>query len=215
MNENIHAIIHKPFEDLSGLVKFWDTQCEAIAVAQHDKDSKVPRIHCHILIINPVKKTNAFNEDIKKFIPGHDGRKDSRLSIKTQNEKKPISRQGLWYLVKGQESRLKFSNNFSNQEIEDAIKLYDPNKAKRTSDKPKNEKKEKKPNQWEIIEEIRSKVLNKNDPKDIWDIMINQLEFYQIRTGMFDLEKWFVTIQRTDKEISNALRHKIISKLYS
>jgi len=141
MNESIHAIVHKSFEDLSGLTHFWSSQSEALAVAQHEADDETPRIHCHFLIINPSRKRNAYNEDLKKFFPGINGREDFRLNVKTQKSKEPISRQGLWYLMKGDGNALKFQKNFSPAEVEEALKHYNPGYAKQEAKSQTKKKK--------------------------------------------------------------------------
>jgi len=230
MNENIHAIIHKAYNDLSGLVQFWGTQCEALAVAQHDADEDTPRTHCHMLIIQPVKKRNAFNEDLKKFFPGIDGRVDFRLTVKTQKEKNPISRQGLWYLLKGNKNALNFQKNFSDLEVEEALKYFDPGQAK-PEPNPKT-KKEKQITQFEIVEEIREKLQLSNTElinytsdvtttqhnfkhtyDNIMNTILTTLDKYKIKTGMYDIERWFITVVRVDSNYRDSIKAKIFSKL--
>jgi hypothetical protein len=229
MNENIHAIIHKAFIDLSGLVQFWGTQCEAFAVAQHEADDDVPRTHCHMLIIQPIKKRNAFNEDLKKFFPGIDGRADFRLNVKTQKDKLGISRQGLWYLLKGDKNALKFQKNFSELEVEEALKHFDPGQAKREPI-PKTKKETK--TQFEIVEEIREQLQLSNTElvnytsdvtttqhnfkhtyDNIMNTILTTLDKYKIKTGMYDIERWFITVVRVDTVYRESIKAKIFSKL--
>jgi len=39
------------------------------------------------------------------------------------------------------------------------------------------------------------------------------LDKYKIKTGMFDIERWFVTVVRTDETWKNQIKAKIYSKL--
>lgn len=229
-NPNIHAIIHKPYDDIKSLVSFWNTQCEAFAVAQHDKDKKIPRIHCHILIINPFKKKNAFNDDLKKFFPGINGRSDFRLYITTQKEEKPITKIGLWYLLKGQESRLKFQNNFSKQEVEGALAYWQSRPSKGNATPQDKESKVKEPTQREIVQLIREKLNIKESElledyqsvsrteylrryEEIMEVILNELDRYGIRTGMYDIERWFITVVRRDAIFRKQIKDKVFSKL--
>lgn len=95
-------------------------------------------------------------------------------------------------------------NNLSEVQKEQGIKV--------------NNKKVKKPKaktQWDIIDDIRLTIGDEKDNFVIWKAMLKALEDNKIRTSIFDLERWFISIKRVQEEESNALFKKILNKLYS
>jgi len=231
MNDNYHTIIHRPFTDLSGLISLWSSKSEAIACAEHEADDEVPRTHCHILIIKYAHKRDNITKDIHKIFPDMNGQKDFRTYTQTQKSKDPISRQGLWYLLKGQEARLKFQNNFSKQEVEEALKHFDPGQAKREKSKSESEKEKSKLNHYEIIEEIREQAKVKQllshtmadvastqhhfieNYSEIMEIIFTTLNKHRLKFGIFDLEKWFITVVSEDPRWKSMVKDKIFSKI--
>jgi len=106
-------------------------------------------------------------------------------------------------------------NNLSEEQVEKAKA-----RNKEVNSKPKKatvkEKKEKQLSHWQIVEEIRGNIKITDDHKTAWMKMLEGLEKHKIRTGMFCLEKWFVTIQRNrDHDFNRVMYDKIMSKIYS
>lgn len=227
MNDNIHAIIFKPFQDISGITSFWSETCEMFAVAQHPAEGKTKRIHCHILIINPSKKRNAYNEDLHKFFPGINGKSDFRLCIKTQDTKEPIRlKPGLRYILKGDISRLRFSKNISKELLDEAIASW---VNLPTEIKPKSERTD-----WDIINDmkkdlfelkiIKPRLFTQDDNRYSTDYIIStsqrsdfikvinkHLRLNKKKTSIHDIERWIVTLMRED--YNQPFWDKLFSKL--
>lgn len=229
MNEtNYHTIIHRPYSDLSAVSLLWSETCSSYAIAEHEADEKVPRTHCHILMLGCRHLKDYYQKKLGKEFPGIDGRKDFRFNTQTQEDKKPITIDGLWYLPKGDINRLKFYNNISEHEVQEAVAKYNPPKST-TTEKPKTDK----VNQWQIIKEIRDKLNMSHidltsvqyadvstsqssfsqNYSHIIDVIIDVLDHHEIKTGMFDIERWFITVVRKDASWKEQIKDKIFSKL--
>lgn len=234
MNEtNYHTIIHKPYSELTDISVLWADTCQAYAIAEHEADDEVPRTHCHILMIGCNHKKDYYQKKLALAFVGINGRKDFRFNTQTHNTKDPITKKGLWYLMKGDAGALKFSKNFSNEEVEEALRHYDPQKAQRAISASTDSK--DKINQWKIVLEIREKLQIKNidllsngvqlvdisttqatfsqDYNHIMDVILDVLDKYEIKTGMYDIERWFVSVVRQDQQWRSQIKDKIFSKL--
>lgn len=85
--------------------------------------------------------------------------------------------------------------------------------------------------QWEIIEDIRKDLdgiyeeMVTNNPEEhyrsratydkIMNVILKHLDLNKIRTGMFDIERWFVTVVRNKPTFKEQIKEKIYSKLYT
>jgi len=207
------------------LASVWSNVCDSFAIAEHGADEQVPRTHTHSLIIEPEHDNEWFRKTIKATFPGINGRKDFRIFTKTQEEKLPISRQGLRYLAKGDSSRLKLIKLFSKEEVDTAVASWVNTPTETSSDSRTD---------MDIIDEIKDELMAKNIIKnreffptesslvtsytfqshmktDFIKILNKHLRINKKKTNLFELERWVVTIMREDPE--QPLWSKIFSKL--
>lgn len=103
-------------------------------------------------------------------------------------------------------------NNLTNEQIEKAIER---NKIVNLPTKSAKKKAIKTKTNWDMIEEIRATVSVTDTNDEIYDKMIVVLEANKVRTSVFDLERWFVTVKRNNIDFNRDLKNKIISKVYS
>lgn len=216
MNENLHVILFHPYDVVKDLCQEWASKCQTFAVAEHPAEGNTQRIHCHVLIIEPTVKREALDRAKRKLFPTWKGTTDSKIMTSVQSSKDPISRQGLWYLMKGQKDRLKFYKNFSELEVEEALKYFDPGQAKRESQLKKSEKIKQK-SLWDITSDIRSEMIEKDlitsydyqehtcqfpNPydKNIKLIIVKHLEINKRLVSMYDIEKILVSLMKLNTD---------------
>ena len=118
-------------------------------------------------------------------------------------------------------------NNMTEEEREKAIKANNviQDKIKKTEVKKKDVK-----TQWEVIEDIRQELdgvweaMSTCNPEEhyrsrekyekIMNTILKHLDLNKIRTGMFDIERWFITVVRNKPSFKEMIKEKIYSKLY-
>lgn len=88
------------------------------------------------------------------------------------------------------------------------------------------------PTQWDIIEDIRAELdrhphfnfiegasiheyRQRSNFDIVIDIILNHLNKNRIKFGMFDIEKWFVTVVSNKPKFRDQIKEKIFSKVYS
>lgn len=135
-----HGIIHREYSIIKDTMFIWKTKCKSFAVAQHEADDEVPRVHCHILISEPSIQRDRFNEILKEKLPDLQGRKDFLILTKTVKKKgkpsvpyelEPL----LEYMMKGDKSRLKMLENISPAIVEKNEKSWvETDKSDKLSD---------------------------------------------------------------------------------
>jgi len=65
------------YQDISGVVQEWSETCEKMVVYEHQRDAKVNRTHCHMLLINCKYKTpealkRQFHSRVKTTMKGNE-----------------------------------------------------------------------------------------------------------------------------------------------
>jgi len=166
----------------------------------HQHNDEPENIHYHIAIEynDSITKQTISNRIVKFFDVAK-----TKFSVKPwDGEDKAIA----YMLRKG---RTVFTT-YNDEQINEIKKICEEYKENQNKAK---QRKQLKPNHWDVIELIRQKVINKNN-EDTWNIMIKELEANKIRTSIFDLERWFVTVKRSDEDFSKDLRHAILNRLY-
>lgn len=129
-----HGCIFRQYADISGIMGVWASLCSAFAVAQHEPDEEVDRVHCHIMLINCSQEVNTIQKKAKSIDPTVGGQGQWWISKKVQKgqykgqlyKRIPL----LKYLLKGDAARLKYSKNISPAEVEEAVSAWIPDESK-------------------------------------------------------------------------------------
>jgi len=144
-----HACIFLPYDDLSGVVKVWETKCNSLLVVEHQAHGKTKRIHSHFLI-ETESGENWFRDEGKKILNEFMKRGNYWIATRVQKGEhagKLIDRNlTMVYVLKGQ-LREKFAKNFSKEELENSRQSW--------VDSDKNDKTEKSPMEFHINEILK------------------------------------------------------------
>jgi len=226
-----HGIIHRPFEDISGVIKLWGTKCQRVLAGQDDADKKVPRTHCHILIENPRVKKERFRRMLLDTCPTL-GRGDHMIMEKTQETREPylcshLSR----YCLKGKFDEYCFNQGFTAVQLDKIVTSW---KVDEPEEKTKKEKDE---SHYALCEKIYETIINYEDTpanamtcptwsydvntgeKSIKDfrraswIMNTELNKAKVRTSQNELERFYVTILRMDKSCAKHILNNMVDKV--
>lgn len=153
---NYHAILKHPYNDISGVAQHWASRAHTFMVAEHPAEGKTKVVHCHILIIGSPVKKNELRKKAKEIYPALSG--DSRILesyTDISGTKTTPDKSGATYLLKGEISRLKFSKNFSQEELDKAVSAgYNPNKAKTSNTTAKSKQSERRVLYEEMMKEL-------------------------------------------------------------
>lgn len=153
---NYHAILKHPYSDVSGVVKCWASRAQALLAAEHPAEGQTEKIHVHVLVLGfPVKK-NEMRKKAKDIFPALSG--DSHIYDYYEDDDKvrhTPDRKGAIYLLKGEMPRLRFSKNFSQEELDKAVSEgFNPNKAKTSNITAKSKKTERRVLYEEMMKEL-------------------------------------------------------------
>jgi len=215
------AIIHRPFEDLSGVVGLWSDKCGKMLVQQHSADTEVPRTHIHILIENPQVKKEALRRILKTCFPDL-GRGDSMILELTKKTREPYKTSFLSrYILKGEDPS--YNKGFTDDQI-NRIKLS------WNTDVKSVEEKEKEKTHYQVCQDIYKiilesayaqentkvfdstpKIVNKYKAAVVMNIELNRA---RIRTSQNELERFYVTIMRMDEMASKEILTSMVDKVF-
>lgn len=122
-----HACIFRRYGDLSGITRLWSTQCDSLAVAQHDPHGKTKRFHCHFAIKAPKVKMDTMKKQARTCLDSLGVEKKTGQYWITDTVQKgehagmPLDwTKLLIYITKGNVFNIKFQHNVSNDEIQQA-----------------------------------------------------------------------------------------------
>lgn len=229
-----HGLIRMPFQDISGIVAIWSPSCDFFAIAEHEPDEDVEVRHCHIMLGNPAKLKNTLQKNMKdKGI--NPGRGNHWIMDKVQggeHKGEPYKRHELLvYLLKGSVTRLKYSKNIPDEQIEAAAASWVEHSVC-TSTPPANSetKKKKIPDthyqtckhilstaktthpEWfkcditsHFTEDEDEFTLRPDYHKHMWDLMTKELNKREIRCSINELERFYTTIMRNDYQTKSLL----------
>lgn len=229
------GIIHREFQDLSGVLKIWQSHCVSYLVAQHDADEKVSRTHCHILIGDSDVGKEQLRRILKSEIKDLD-RRDAFILEKNMKTKEPYDRKKLLrYILKGT-CPAYLVKNISDEEIAEARQSWAPE----SSEAPELVKKEKKKDDYfeYCIEALNTapKEWFRTDPQwDVWQDegylpflrslreecrsrFMQHLACYlnkkRVRTSSNEFERFYVTCMRLVDGEAKSLFSRLEAKLY-
>lgn len=185
-------IIHRPYEDISGLP--FDRWCESKLICQHDADDKIKRTHCHIALIG----VTVCEEAIRKLVVsrGLGGRGQFGIHTVSQEQRVAYDLEKLAvYMIKGEIANVKLSSyeEFVHViwakkwvRIPDAkINLKD---GKLIRESPENSKP---PTRWEILNEIRGKVETASDTEHVIRVIRDVLASHKLIMGYWKVLDYY------------------------
>lgn len=200
---NYHVRIHRSYDDISGICQIWAERSIATAVYEHEPDSKVARIHCHMLIYGIDVKEEAMKrmwKDKPNDISGN-GSWSFSETYNENDERLPITwevrAKALTYLTKGKYSA-KLLKNISQQEVDEAKSKW----VNHESPNPKKAKslRQQQTDKQEVIEKIKERYQLSHtcdrycEPTQhlsiIYNITIEELNTRKIRWHTYDLDRY-------------------------
>lgn len=208
---------------------------EQILICEHQADEKVNRTHIHAMLDGVKVSAEAIRKRINKAELGGRG----NYGIFTSWKGEPYDRDKLGtYMLKGDKALLR-QTNYTDEQIISWVHAW-VGFVKREPLQPKKNAKEGVKSHWDIMQEIIAEtrtmkgvwsqvntivsgddgiVLDDlwvcNNKKAVWDCMIKHLAKNRIRTSKHELERWYVTMMREEKDTSQAMYSSIMKKLYS
>lgn len=231
--------IRMPFNDVSGVAELWAKSCSSFAIAEHPAEGKTEHVHVHMMLVNSSLKINTLQKQMKKMgvSPGKGKHWISETVIEGEYAGERYRRNYLLkYLLKGSETRLKWVKNISPAEVEEAVSSWvEPVLGNDT--KAKSSKKKDTQTYYKVCQEILAKAksshpewfrsaitnyyaededeftLQRQYYRNIWDLMIKELNTRGIRTSINELERFYTTMMRNDREIKTLLFTNFMKKI--
>lgn len=229
------VVLHAPYDDIKVLKL--EECADNILICQHEADDGVNRTHCHVMLDGVKVSDEAIRKRINKH--GLGGRGNYAIIQRYKSEAYDTDKLGV-YVLKGKLANMK-QTSYESQKISAWVDDWRES-VSNPSDKspPKNGSKSPVKSHYDIMEEILQetrqrpgiwRVINTissdeqgliQDPvwvcenrKAVWDCMIKHLAKNKIRTSKHELERWYVTMMREEKNTSEAMYSSIMRKLYS
>lgn len=220
-------VIHAAYDEQKALYDKIISACDRYLVCQHDADEKVNRTHCHILFEGPKRTRPSIQTWITQA--GCGGRGNYAIFTKT-HDRTDLAK----YMIKGNKAHVK-ATSFAMEQIQ----LWEQqwvNREKLSPAVPESAKTAVK-TQWEIMSEIIAEtraypgvwVLDQaittgddgiildgvwvcRNRRYVWDTMLKHLAKNKIRTSIHELERWFVTMMREERDTSEEIFNRIVGK---
>lgn len=212
---NFHAVVFRPFSDISGVFQKWMEKCNDFMVVEHPADGKTKRIHCHVLMVGCSVKKEQFRRYYHNFGFTDDHWITDKV-IAGEFKGEPISRQDTAkYMIKGKHLVL-LSKNFSNQEVEDLRNAW----VSRQIDRPPKGTIEPPPkvNWSSLLDEMKVEVKRYETRHDlrivinirqVADLVTRVLRRHNVKFGIYQVREFMSAIMCDDLLLKGQFLDKV------
>lgn len=212
----------------------WSNECESIIAYEHEKDSKVKKTHCHILMMGCSVKDEAFKRRFKKLYKTE--RKGNDLWSWEHKEHPNPDIYLITYMSKGKLAPV-FVKNFSPALVDELrlkwveYKTPESSVASKSKDKSKEfysicekvlEIARETPGIYDnkLVESefgshslmVKSVIVN---PGMVYDILLKELKKNRIMTEVNQLTRFMTTILRDDMNTGEEIKKTVFKRLFS
>lgn len=225
-----HLIVRKPYDEVSE--EFWGhlkESCERLLVCQHTPDVEEPNVHCHAMLVEYKKTTQALDKQRK--VAGLQGEHSRLLKVRLKT-REPYEEAKLGiYCIKGSVENVKNGTSYDTIRLETWAGLWVQPRTE-TSVATMDDA-DKQPTHYQIIEQVwqelqglsvweevigfndggLQKQLKKCHYGTVLDLLQIRLNEHKVRTSRNELERFFVTLLRQDYGGRNELRDSILKSV--
>lgn len=223
-------IIRKAYDEVAP--EFWrwmSAQCDDYIIGQHDADEEIKTTHCHVMIQNPKVTDKAYDKQRKKYGLGGGA---SRLLQKVAKKHIDYDADKLGpYVTKG---NITYVMSYSYPE--DTVRAWCENwvdtraVVSAASGDAQSDR-----THWNIIQDIWKKMqdvegiweeylefnisgvaktLNEKGKWVAYDMLLEALHVNKVRTSRNELERFYVTLVRSDPRLRRELGRSIITSVF-
>jgi len=240
----LHLIYRKPYVDVSGLYQWIQENSSSSLIGQHDADDEIKTTHCHVCVVDLRVSLEALRKQINKRDLGGRGQYQTLTSTqktkKSYDEEKlneyilKGDRSNLRATTHSEEYLVQRLSAWVNHPPTETVCLLD-----KEDDSVESQKATK--THWQIMEEVIKEtekipglrdttVASQTDVfgcqvglhnqwtiqgRDVlWKNMIYALEKYKVRTSRNELERFYITMLRSDPIVSQAIKNNILENIF-
>lgn len=224
-------VFHKSYEEIKDYLDGLKSICQWILICQHNKDEDVKTTHCHIAvkcIKTQAKTTKSACETLRDKLPKEiKGQGQFFVSDRTTKTREIYEWDILCrYILKGDEGLMMWkTDNITDEMIAEWRSAFVEAKKELLEKLPKLKEKQKEYTQWDVIEQVRNEgtkheqltnkgyyIITVKPSKENYDLLLDKLDKYRIRTSMNELERIWLTVIREDPSVRQATYEKFQSK---
>lgn len=230
-----HVVIHATYDACR---QVFEGLSPAYLIGQHDADESINRTHVHAMLVNPTVGVEGIRKRINSH--GHGGRGNYAILQRTESSRQPYDKDKLAvYILKGKRDSCVESTYDANQIDKWVGDWVETPKKLKNEIVEKPTKKEAPATHYELIVKILMDTRQMNgvwehmtclgtdnqgialedqwvcrNRKAVWNYMIKVLNENRVRTSRNELERFFVSILRHDREACDRMYENIIEKIF-
>lgn len=227
-----HVVVHQPYASCKAV---FEGLAPEYLIGEHEADESIKRTHTHAMLVNPTVGAEGIRKRIKSH--GFGGRGNFAILTVAEKSRQPYDKEKLGiYILKGKESVCKDTTLEEEEILRWVGEWVQPVRQEPAAPQTK---KEQPATHYELIVKIVMDTRGMNgvwehmmnlgtdnegvaledtwvcrNRKAVWNYMIKVLNENKVRTSRNELERFFVSILRHDREACDRMYENIIEKIF-